>query len=56
MRSYGSMKSFYFPSKKGFTLYKSVIKHPVQLKNSMFTDKNSLINPRSDAFKEASFK
>ena len=29
MRSYGSMKSNYFPSKKGFTLYLSVIKHPV---------------------------
>ena len=29
MRPYGSMKSNYFPSKKGFTLYMSVIKHPV---------------------------
>ena len=29
MRPYGSMKSNYFPSKKGFTLYLSVIKHPV---------------------------
>ena len=31
MRSYGSMKSNYFPSKKGFTLYKSVINHPVRI-------------------------
>ena len=25
------MKSYHFPSKKGFTLYKSVTKHPVQV-------------------------
>ena len=30
MRSLSSMKSNYFPSKKGFTLYTSVIKHPVE--------------------------
>ena len=29
MRPYGSMKSNYFPSKKGFTLYMSVTKHTV---------------------------
>ena len=27
---FNEMKLNYFPSKKGFTLYKSVIKHPVE--------------------------
>ena len=39
MTSYGSMKSYYLALKKGFTLYMSVIKHPVGYEVSYFVDR-----------------
>ena len=43
MRSYGSMKSNYLALKKGFTLYMSVIKHPVFMAQVCFNGKQNLV-------------